>query len=113
VTVTGISAGCAQVVIVGEIDLYSLGILEPELADLPAADTTALVADLSRVSFCGVGGVGLLLRMRERAHEAGVALELVVSTGPVRRILEQLDATGAFSLHPTQASALAAIKGRQ
>jgi anti-sigma B factor antagonist len=108
-TVTSNSAGCTQVVVVGEIDICSLRTLEPGLAGLPGADTAALVLDLSRVTFCDVAGVRVLLTLLARAHQAAVALELVVSI-PVRAVLDGLDLAGRFSLHPDRASALAAVE---
>jgi anti-anti-sigma regulatory factor len=108
-TVTNTSTRCTHVVIVGDIDLYSLDMLESEFAGLPLTTTTALVVDVSRVSFCGVAGVRLLLTLRDRAHDSGVPLDLVVGTGPVRAVLEHLGVTGAFSLQTDHASALAVL----
>ena len=101
--------GITRVLAAGEIDWASIGSLDRALEHEPASDTTALVVDLSRVSFCSSCGLHLLTSLRLRAKEAGVPLELVVDTHIVRRVLQASGLWPLFSIHPDHGSALAKL----
>lgn len=90
----------------GEIDWVSVGQLDRATEHEPAADTTALVVDLSEVTFCASCGLHLLVSLRKRAEVADVPLELVASTYAVRRPLEASGLWPTFSVHETHESAL-------
>ncbi|GAB3491161.1 STAS domain-containing protein [Amycolatopsis cihanbeyliensis] len=109
VTVSRTGEGCVLAMVLGEIDAITAPRLEHELARWPEGDTTAVVVDLSRVSFCSVGGLRLLGDLLERTNRVGIPLELVVDTHPVRRALACAGLEQKFSAHETRAAALASI----
>jgi anti-sigma B factor antagonist len=99
-------AGITRVIASGEIDWTSVGLLDRALEHEPAADTTALIVDLSGVTFCASCGLHLLVSLSKRTETAGVPLELVAATYAVRRPLEASGLWSAFSVHETHESAL-------
>ncbi|GAA5171392.1 MULTISPECIES: STAS domain-containing protein [Amycolatopsis] len=101
--------GITRVLAAGEIDWASVGSLDRALEHEPASDTTALVVDLSRVSFCSSCGLHLLTSLRQRALDAGTPLELVVGSAPVRRVLQGAGLWPLFSIHADHAAALAKL----
>jgi anti-anti-sigma factor len=75
--------------IAGELDMAATFKLEPRLDRLlDAADLRRLDCDLAGVSFVDSSGLGLLLALRERAHDRGIAMAIVSVSAPVRRILD-------------------------
>jgi anti-anti-sigma factor len=75
--------------IAGELDMAATFKLEPELDRLlEGPDLRRLECDLAGVSFVDSSGLGLLLTMRERAHDRGIAMAVVSVSAPVRRILD-------------------------
>lgn len=109
VTVVREPAAITRVLAAGEIDWASAGKLERAIEHEPAAGTTALVVDLSRVPFCSSSGLHLLVRLQWRADAAEVPLELVVATPAVRRVLEAAGLWTLFSTHDNLAAALAKL----
>ena len=78
-----------KLAIAGELDMAATFKLEPQLDRLvDAPDLRRLECDLAGVSFVDSSGLGLLLAMRERAHERGIAMAIVSVSAPVRRILD-------------------------
>ena len=62
--------------------------LEPELDRLlDAPDVARLECDLAGLSFVDSAGLGLLLALRERAQDRGIAMTVVNVSAPLRRIL--------------------------
>ncbi|MFD2420746.1 STAS domain-containing protein [Amycolatopsis pigmentata] len=102
-------AGITRVIASGEIDWVSVGQLDRALEHEPAADTSALIVDLSEVGFCASCGLHLLVSLRKRAEAADVPLELVVSTYAVRRPLEASGLWPTFSVHETHDAALGSL----
>ena len=78
-----------ELAITGELDMATTFKLEPELDRLlEAPDLRRLECDLAGVSFVDSAGVGLLLALRDRANNRGIAMSIVRVSAPVRRILE-------------------------
>ena len=78
-----------KLVIAGELDMAATFRLEPELDRLlDAPDLLRLECDLAGVSFVDSSGLGLLLAMRERAQQRGIAMAIVSVSARVQRILE-------------------------
>lgn len=75
--------------IAGELDMAATFKLEPELDRLlDAPDLRRLECDLAGVSFVDSSGLGLLLALRERAQDRGVAMTIVSVSARVQRILD-------------------------
>lgn len=78
-----------EVVIAGELDMAATFKLEPELDRLlDAPDLRRLECDLAGVSFVDSSGLGLLLALRERAQDRGVAMTIVSVSARMQRILD-------------------------
>jgi anti-sigma B factor antagonist len=78
-----------ELVLAGDLDMPATFRLEPEFDRLLAAhELRRVVLDLAAVGFIDSAGLGLLLSMRERTRDLGVAMELANVSDPVLRILE-------------------------
>lgn len=87
-------AGAVTLAASGEIDLSTVEQLEREIASTAHADATAVVVDLSGVTFIDSAGIGALLKGRRLADERGQAYRVVGAEGLVRQVLEM---TGVWS----------------
>ncbi len=77
-----------ELAIAGELDMAATFKLEPELDRLlDAPDVRRLECDLAGLSFVDSAGLGLLLALRERAQDRGIAMTVVNVSAPLRRIL--------------------------
>jgi anti-anti-sigma factor len=79
----------AFVTLSGELDLLSIGDLEPELERLagePGIDVVAL--DLRELDFLDSSGLRLVVMAERRLREVGRGLVLVRGTQPVQRVFE-------------------------
>jgi anti-sigma B factor antagonist len=78
-----------ELAIAGELDMAATFKLEPELDRLlDAPELRRLECDLAGVSFVDSSGLGLLLALRERAQDRGIAMTVVSVSRPLRRILD-------------------------
>ncbi|WP_327092523.1 STAS domain-containing protein [Nonomuraea sp. NBC_01738] len=72
----------------GDIDIFTTEQLRRRLLNALGYSTTLLVLDLSRVTFCGAGGLGVLLGVQGRARERGITLALTGLTPLMTRLLQ-------------------------
>ena len=78
-----------ELAIAGELDMAATFKLEPELDRLlDAPDLRRLECDLAGVSFVDSAGLGLLLALRERSQDRGIAMSVASISAPLRRILD-------------------------
>jgi len=105
-TLTHHHRGVTQVYVVGELDRETREQWRLSMGDQPATGVTALIVDLSRVSFCSVCGARMLLELQNGANAEGVPVELVVGSRPVRRCLQACRMWELFSTHADHESAL-------
>lgn len=83
--------GCVRVVVAGEIDLATSGLMLGGLVDALTRDgLTRIEIDLSSVRLLDASGVGALLAVRNRAAASGVQFEASGAAGLPRRVLELL-----------------------
>lgn len=75
----------------GDIDILTTARLRQRLIDTLATSTDLLVLDLSLVTFCGAGGLGVLVGVQGRAQALGITLAL---TGVPLRMSRLLHVTG-------------------
>jgi anti-anti-sigma factor len=97
----------AVVTLPGEIDTSNDGQVQDTLTRALGDGTAILVADAGATTYCGCSGVTALLLAHHRAAAAGAQLRVVVSSPPVRRILELTAADQVLNTYPTLAAALA------
>lgn len=93
----------------GELDLLTVPDLQARLAEVVAATTGAVVADLTAVRFLSSSGLHLLLTLRSELVARGRPLRLVV--GESRAVTRPLLITGLdrlLELHPDLDTALTA-----
>jgi anti-anti-sigma factor len=73
----------------GEIDLSNAHDVLEAIGDAVRSGATAIVVDLSGVTFLDSSGISMLFRLRERISYSRQELRLVVPpTSPIRRVLE-------------------------
>ncbi|MEV5896027.1 STAS domain-containing protein [Nonomuraea fuscirosea] len=75
----------------GDIDIFTTARLRQRLIDALGDSTGLLVLDLSQVTFCGAGGLGMLVGVQSRARARGITLAL---TGVPPRVTRLLLTTG-------------------
>lgn len=85
----------------GEIDLASVGLLEPEINASIEEGVDLLVIDLVGVSFLDSTGLRSLLAAHTRMEETGGKLALVVTGGPVLRLFDVTGIESALNIYPS------------
>lgn len=111
-TVTGLGAGDVIVVTAnGEIDMLSESLLRDALAEaFDRPKTSAIVIDLSAVTFFSSSGIAVLAHARDIAADQDMAVALVAATGSAPdRSLHMLGMTQLLPTYPARAVALAAL----
>ncbi|HUO45712.1 MAG TPA: STAS domain-containing protein [Acidimicrobiia bacterium] len=91
----------------GEIDLASVELLETRLADLARNSIDRVLIDLTGVTFLDSTGLRTLLSAHTRLAEEGGTLALVVSGGPVERLLDITGVGSTLTIHPSLEAATA------
>lgn len=84
----------------GDIDIFTTAQLRQQLLNTLSYSTDLLVLDLSQVTFCGAGGLGVLLGMQGRAKARGITLAL---TGVPPHMARLLRITGLDHRFPVMA----------
>jgi len=78
-----------ELALAGELDMAATFKLEPELDRLlDAPGLREVECDLAGVTFVDSSGLGMLLALRDRAHDRGIAMTVMSVSAPVRRILD-------------------------
>jgi anti-sigma B factor antagonist len=97
VTLTLASRRDADTVIVavgGDVDLATAELLEREIVGAVGGDGTAIVVDLTEVTFIDSAGISVLLRGRRLADDNAKRYRVVGAVGIVRQVL---DMTGVWA----------------
>ena len=76
----------------GEVDIGNVATLDELLHHVLGLGVPRLVIDVRAVTFLDVGGARVLLEAGERAAASGTACSLVLTEGPVARLLRLLGA---------------------
>lgn len=84
----------------GDIDIFTTAQLRQRLINTLASSTGLLVLDLSQVTFCGAGGLGVLIGAQGRAKAQGITLAL---TGVPLHMASLLRITGLDHRFPIKA----------
>ncbi|GIH79051.1 STAS domain-containing protein [Planobispora longispora] len=71
----------------GDIDILTTTQLRRRLLNALDNSTDLLVLDLSRVTFCGAGGLGLMIDVQSRARARGITLALTGLPPSIARLL--------------------------
>jgi anti-anti-sigma factor len=100
-TVRDISAGPEhRLVLTGELDIASAPILEATIASLCGNGTSAIVLDLSELTFMDSTGLRAMLAADKLCAGHGQTFSLSGATGPVQRLFELTGVTGALHFEP-------------
>lgn len=86
------------IVVTGEVDLASAPELDTALAKFKGQE---VFVDLRKVEFMDSAGLRVLLAHQGRINEQGGTLKLVVTEGPVMRLLELAGVRDRFPIGPT------------
>jgi anti-sigma B factor antagonist len=84
----------------GDIDIFTTARLRRRLLNTLDHSTDLLILDLSQVTFCGAGGLGVLIGVQGRARALGITLAL---TGLPPRVARLLCITGLDRRFPIRA----------
>ncbi|MFB9471749.1 STAS domain-containing protein [Nonomuraea salmonea] len=84
----------------GDIDIFTTARLRQRLINTLDHSTDLLIVDLSQVTFCGAGGIGVLIGVQGRARTRGITLAL---TGVPPRVARLLHITGLDHRFPVMA----------
>lgn len=95
------AAGRTLIAIEGEIDVASAAALRENLLAEFGRARTAVIIDLSGVSFCDATGLSVLVTARRRAHLLGLSLTLVAPRPSMHRLLRVTGLDRAFDIRPT------------
>jgi anti-anti-sigma factor len=76
------------VTLTGEIDLAVVGRLDHAIGSVDLGPVSTLEVDMTGVTFADSSTLAWLLRLCERAEAATTTLVVVISAGPVQRLLE-------------------------
>ncbi|ATE55643.1 STAS domain-containing protein [Actinosynnema pretiosum] len=93
----------------GELDASTTGPLRARLFDEVSRSPSALVVDLSAVTFCSAAALGLLLATTAAAERLGVRWALVGGQRAVRRPITAAGLDAALRPRDDVASALTAL----
>jgi anti-sigma B factor antagonist len=72
----------------GELDLVSSPAMERVMDDLSRSDAELIIVDLSGLEFMDSTGLHLLIRVQQRAQEAGRRFALIRGREAVQRLFE-------------------------
>jgi anti-anti-sigma factor len=97
----------AVVVVAGDVDMHTEGLLRDELVRLSKPPGRRLVLDLSGVEFMASAGVAVLLEVSAQLDEAGGSLTLACVLPMVARVLALTAADELVPVLPTIDEALA------
>lgn len=92
----------------GDLDVTTAAILERQIEDVLRTDPAAIVVDLTELDFLAARGMNVLIAANGRLGDR--VKFLVVADGPkTRRPMTLIGVDNQVSLHPTRATALAAV----
>jgi anti-sigma B factor antagonist len=81
----------------GELDIASIDVVQPALAELHAARWASLVLDLRELTFIDSTGLWLLLAAEREAQRVGGEFAIVDGSPAVARLLEIVGLSDHFS----------------
>ena len=101
--------GVTVAIVEGEVDLAVAERVAAELDAASGTNASALVVDLSGVSYLDSSGVHMLFKLAHRRHATGGTTRIAVPAGPVRRVLELTGVEATLALDPSVDDAVARL----
>jgi len=93
--------------LVGSLDIATSPSVRAALLQESSEGKRDAIVDLTRVEFLDSTGLGALIGAHKRALDNGTDVRLVVSEGPIARLLSITGLTKIFAIYPTLKAALA------
>jgi anti-sigma B factor antagonist len=93
----------------GEADISSAQQLREGLSDLVDSDATAVVVDLTAVTFLDSTGLGVLVGARNAAVEAGSGLPIACDDGRILKLFRITGLDNVFEIHPSVDAAVQSL----
>lgn len=90
----------------GELDLYNADRLKAKVLEVFDASHSALVIDLSQLSYIDSSGVGVLLFTFANAKRRHITIYFSGPTGAVRRVIELTSLLGYLPITDSRAEAV-------
>ncbi|MCS6910102.1 MAG: STAS domain-containing protein [Anaerolineales bacterium] len=94
----------------GRLDLTAAGELEEALTGLLNEGRSRLVVDCSTVTYIASAGLRVLVIALHRARNLNGDFRLAGVSGSVQQVLRMSGLEAVFTIHPTLAEAVAALK---
>lgn len=107
--VTSVVAGVPATRVVGEIDAANVDMVQAEVSTQVDQAASALVVDLTRVTFFASSGLAMLLYTQRKATARGVGFAVVAHHRAVLRPLEVTGLTDLLAICPTVEQAHAGV----
>ncbi|WP_062430346.1 STAS domain-containing protein [Herbidospora daliensis] len=82
----------------GDVDVCTTADLRRRILATVDQSAEVLILDLSAVTFCGAGGLGMLLHAQGRARSRGVTLALTGLTPQLTRLLRITELSDRFPI---------------
>ncbi|MGA4845810.1 STAS domain-containing protein [Streptomyces sp. G5(2025)] len=101
--------GIVLLTVAGELDHHTAPELAQALQKVPFAPGSALVINLSGLTYCDSTGITVLVTTYHRAEAAGCSLSLAGLSRELTRIFHIIGLDQVFSVHPTADDALATL----
>ncbi len=89
----------------GSLDLATAPTVRVALTEAAEQGRHDLTVDLTRLEFLDSTGLGVLIGAHRRAAESGALLRLIVSDGPISRLLNITGLIGVFAVYRSIADA--------
>lgn len=93
----------------GELDIATAPQADEALTTVLAGEQTAIVFDLSGLTFCDSTGLRLLVRAHQELDARGGQMAIAGATDMVHQVLEVSGLAEIFGSYPTLAEATAAV----
>ena len=102
-------AGPCLLAAAGELDYHTAGRLRTALDELPLGEATALIIDLSGLTYCDSTGVSVLVTAYHRARAAATPLALAGMNPDITRVFRVIGLDRVFSSYDSVDAAVKAI----
>ena len=83
----------------GSLDLATAPTVRAALSDATEKGSQDLIVDLTQLEFLDSTGLGVLIGAHRRAAERGGSFRLIVSDGPISRLLNITGLIGVFAVY--------------
>ncbi|CQR65722.1 STAS domain-containing protein [Streptomyces leeuwenhoekii] len=105
-------SGPCVIEVAGELDHHTAHVLS-EAVDAAPFGTSAVIIDLSGVTYCDSTGITVLITAYRRAQATGSSLSLAGVNPDQMRVFSVVGLDQVFTFHPSVQAALSALHARR